>query len=1226
MHIENVDCFRGWLIQAVTPICDANPQHLARYVIALVKKDKPTNELMRSLHDNLDVFLQEKTKAFVSKLFEVIADKTYESYPPVEDKELEKKSKGDDAARPAADSAHPSSGRSSQGEHKSAALHSGGSKVTTDVREKRKSVEEESKHYTRGAGSPPKSHTRRDEQNGTSSRKPESDLQGRSGDSDKSQSDDRLRSRIEREGIHERSAKGSWKRPSSPQGRNMGIWRLRSQEDEQKRHRSLERGSAECTSPVPIRNPESERNVGSHQASDRGRQLNEYQHESLRRSRATHPTRSPVPRRMLQPKERVGSHTSSLDRTGHIRKRSRSAARSSSRSPSARSDSSRSSLESFSSKCSASKRAHVDKDPVVNSRSSTPFDENADRSGDMYCAVPRDMDRSAVPHPRCQDYDEKGFCIRGDQCPFDHGSDPYIVDESQFAKVLPFQGGVSIGLANGGISQDQVRRPLVPSHPNASVLPNVSRPPPPFLLRPMHPPPHYITSHGMPPPAYYRPSLPVQAGRPDVYIPPPADAYLPEPYKPKIVRGYRATSVKSAAAAAGLDKSSDAWHAMPDTHSSYQQQQQRFSSSQVPVGRHANLVRVPTQEDEGSTEKTQVNAVTNVHAGLKRKASDLDHESQPAYPAAEAETIIVPPVKKTALDHPGVRQNSSHANKTLEMRKIPRDQNTIANINNHFSKFGTIINLQVGWEGDPQAALVSFASSAQASAAYRSQEPFLNNRFIKIFWHNSEKQQQQPTEPQQPNVASQPTESQQLQPKRHVFPQRHQLQLNNRLTKTRQQLPNLDVTAVQALNSEVSKPHSKPASDVPATDLRPTHEVSLTKIQRRSSKDFTAKAALTKKIEEVTQQSQLLLSKYVNEQKALFEKLEKDKATMGVEDRTSIIQTIKKLAAKIEEVKSTMSAVPKPVPAEPRPKVVHPTVPRGSLRKVNVRRFSGSGKSSPGVSASSSQLSLAQSSIFQDKQHAQKAILDTELELMTCQKEGHDADELRKRVMALKEEATSLGIFNSPGQGRGIIRGRGRGAHSVGRRWAVPRYRANPLTVDRRPKQLLVTGFQPEEKDELISHIMSFGALDSHSFDMTVPSLLVSFKSRIVAEKVAAEGCTFKGKKLTMVWQKSVLSELNASTEQENMGAAIKQLVHTDLKMNATGENVPNRNKPIHAIVPRPELEEDHKSEETDPKYLCSVDLQNQDTAATAEDDNSELLGLDEEDDDDDEEERPWRR
>ena len=44
--------------------------------------------------------------------------------------------------------------------------------------------------------------------------------------------------------------------------------------------------------------------------------------------------------------------------------------------------------------------------------------------------------------------------------------------------------------------------------------------------------------------------------------------------------------------------------------------------------------------------------------------------------------------------------------------------------------------LQVGYDGDPEAALVSFASHAQASAAYRCSEPLFNNRFIKIFWHN----------------------------------------------------------------------------------------------------------------------------------------------------------------------------------------------------------------------------------------------------------------------------------------------------------------------------------------------------------------------------------------------------------------------------------------------------------------------------------------------------------
>lgn len=45
----------------------------------------------------------------------------------------------------------------------------------------------------------------------------------------------------------------------------------------------------------------------------------------------------------------------------------------------------------------------------------------------------------------------------------------------------------------------------------------------------------------------------------------------------------------------------------------------------------------------------------------------------------------------------------------------------------------------MGYDGDPEAALVSFASHAQASAAYRCSEPLFNNRFIKIFWHNPDK-------------------------------------------------------------------------------------------------------------------------------------------------------------------------------------------------------------------------------------------------------------------------------------------------------------------------------------------------------------------------------------------------------------------------------------------------------------------------------------------------------
>lgn len=40
--------------------------------------------------------------------------------------------------------------------------------------------------------------------------------------------------------------------------------------------------------------------------------------------------------------------------------------------------------------------------------------------------------------------------------------------------------------------------------------------------------------------------------------------------------------------------------------------------------------------------------------------------------------------------------------------------------------------------GDPEAALIQFSSHTEANAAYRCTDAVLNNRFIKVFWHNKE--------------------------------------------------------------------------------------------------------------------------------------------------------------------------------------------------------------------------------------------------------------------------------------------------------------------------------------------------------------------------------------------------------------------------------------------------------------------------------------------------------
>lgn len=82
-------------------------------------------------------------------------------------------------------------------------------------------------------------------------------------------------------------------------------------------------------------------------------------------------------------------------------------------------------------------------------------------------------------------------------------------------------------------------------------------------------------------------------------------------------------------------------------------------------------------------------------------------------------------------------RSKNPSNCSLELKKVPTGLNNITHLNNHFSKFGKIVNIQVGYEGDSEAAIVTFSSHAEANAAYRSTEAVLNNRFIKVFWHSN---------------------------------------------------------------------------------------------------------------------------------------------------------------------------------------------------------------------------------------------------------------------------------------------------------------------------------------------------------------------------------------------------------------------------------------------------------------------------------------------------------
>ena len=76
--------------------CDADPSALSKYVLALIKKDKPESELRDSMTNQMEVFLQENTNTFIESLFTTLQNGDYVEGPP---KVVARKADADDLVR-----------------------------------------------------------------------------------------------------------------------------------------------------------------------------------------------------------------------------------------------------------------------------------------------------------------------------------------------------------------------------------------------------------------------------------------------------------------------------------------------------------------------------------------------------------------------------------------------------------------------------------------------------------------------------------------------------------------------------------------------------------------------------------------------------------------------------------------------------------------------------------------------------------------------------------------------------------------------------------------------------------------------------------------------------------------------------------------------------------------------------------------------------------------------
>ncbi|XP_044763327.1 zinc finger protein swm [Coccinella septempunctata] len=947
MIVEQPEAFKNWLTAVLKPMCDADPAALAKYVIALIKKDKEDDELRKSMVGQLEVFLEDETETFVNLVFQTLQSQEYITTPVIPNANppnpnIVKKDKESVKEKVIVQPSElPNLNEQINGSKKEAEI-----KRDRDIRESRKTDVVDNKEKDDKARGP----RRRDR----STSRDRLRSRSRSWDrSKRSRSRDKSRDRLSPS--HRGGGTDREKRDRLPR-----VWRnksppMRSSRYERRRSR---------TPPSPNRSPRYQHRGGR------------YRNRSLDRSRSRSRSRSVEKPRRDSAKEKDREH----------------------------------------------------------SRPGTPTQDSNHGEPDLRLNTSTQSVQSCVvlsTKRKCRDFDEKGLCMRGEMCPFDHGVDPVVLEDAALSTVLNYN-------PNGAA-------PEIPT--------NI---PPPILTNPGHP---MMGPRGV----------------------------IPSEYNPQapFLRGFRG----------------------PRPLGPTRLPTMGMFPPQPNINRE--LISVPVMDNK-----------QNVYTpGYPPQSNFIPLENHdPFYHQKK---------NKFDFNRLGARAPRNMVNCSLELKKIPAGLNSITHLNNHFSKFGKITNIQVNYEGDTEAAIVTFSSHAEASAAYRSTEAVLNNRFIKVFWHNANndgKQENVPPRPVKERLGV-----------NQVLPSNTNKVLN--LVQPKAEEPGLippgsetaDVKNNLPENTQINKEEAKAQA---AANIKKSQELLAAKEKLKKNQDDKRKEVM-KINQDLRKRKQELLEKQLSQQKILIEKMEKLPAGP---QRDLIKETIKKTQESIEEIRKDIA------------------------QSISIKMAAPQKKT---------------------KEDAQKEILDIELDLITKQQEGADVTEIQKKYYELKAKTAMMR------RGRGGRRYNPMQRHLLSKnnlidnavKSATKIDRTNSGTnlhsmfpkttlhsIDHRPIRILVSGYENEEQDNVIAHFQQYGEIAEYITDPTLPSVTFNFKNRKDAEAALLKGKHFQDRTLSITWCSNVqhnntmnnnLARKVVMSETEEEQLIDQSILEGDEEANGTEQDLP---------------------------------------------------------------------
>lgn len=302
-----------------------------------------------------------------------------------------------------------------------------------------------------------------------------------------------------------------------------------------------------------------------------------------------------------------------------------------------------------------------------------------------------------IPRQRCRDFEERGFCLRGDMCPMEHGVNRIVVDDmqslSQFNLPVSVPNGQGLGIQNEGgtgsvnLSSLGGSKGVPAKDVKSGVASDASK---------------------------LNGSTISAVADSDVYD--PDQPLWNNKHQEASCAGFPHTdpgvwNVESSGYEMGQDHSNQV--SASDGSQSKSSVWGRIASKRKPGG--SNTAKIMSTNTTGN-QKNDYDEIAPSTAQVKTAAKDINGQSNSRIQSNRA---------------------SHKASRTLYVHGIPQESNRWEALLSHFQKFGQVIDIYI--PSNSEKAFVQFSKREEAEAALKAPDAVMGNRFIKLWWANRDR-------------------------------------------------------------------------------------------------------------------------------------------------------------------------------------------------------------------------------------------------------------------------------------------------------------------------------------------------------------------------------------------------------------------------------------------------------------------------------------------------------